>query len=78
MGSTSGTLAAVIRVWSLSACDLLARKTSSGAVRKATDGDLDAIVGEDQGGVGSGLLLDGHFGGCRWVLGRESMIVVAS
>lgn len=54
MGSTSSTLAALIRVCSLSACIASSQRPSSTATagQFSTYGDLDAIVGEDQRRVG--------------------------
>ena len=58
MGSTSGTLAAVMRVWSLSDCTEKRNQLLSGQFRRVaqldrTYGDLNTVIGQDEGGVGS-------------------------
>lgn len=60
MGSTSAILAAEIRVWSLSACDAISSGRADGRTRAATDGDLNAVIREDESGVGRGKLGGRH------------------
>ena len=86
MGSTSGTLAALMRVWSFSDCCVTCqycfqilqesapdvercdRGWVSRAPRVCTYGDLDTVIGQDEGGVGGCELGGRHcevcFGGC--------------
>ena len=67
IGSTSVTLAALTRVWSLSACKIVASSArrvpwdGEGVRYSAANSNLDTVIGEDEGCVGGGKLRVRHF-----------------